>query len=50
LRTSTSVSAIRSGLEADVENGELSALEASDAILKAFAADAPSLWPEKPKH
>jgi LAO/AO transport system kinase len=50
LRTSTSVSAIRSGLEADVEKGELSALEASDAILKAFAADAPSLWPEKPKH
>ncbi|MCA0295652.1 MAG: methylmalonyl Co-A mutase-associated GTPase MeaB [Actinobacteria bacterium] len=50
LRTSGSVSAIRAGLEADVESGELSALEASDAILRAFAADAPSLWPERKHH
>ena len=50
LRTSSSVSAIRARLESEVEAGELSALEASDAILKAFAADAASLWPERPKH
>jgi LAO/AO transport system kinase len=50
LRTSTSVSAIRADLEARVEAGDLSALEASDAILKAFAADAPSLWPKHHKH
>jgi LAO/AO transport system kinase len=45
LRTSPAVSAIRAGLEAGVENGELSALEASASILTAFAADAPGLWP-----
>ena len=45
LRTSPAVGAIRAGLEKDVEAGDLSALEASDAILKAFAGDAPSLWP-----
>ena len=45
LRTSDSVNEIRAGLEADVEGGDLSALEASDQILKAFATDAPSLWP-----
>ena len=50
LRTSSSVSAIRADLEARVEAGDLSALEASDAILKAFAADAASLWPKHPKH
>ena len=44
------MSAIRARLESEVEAGELSALEASDAILKAFAADAASLWPERPKH
>jgi LAO/AO transport system kinase len=49
LRTSGTVGAIRARLEAEVERGELSALEASDAILRAFAADAPSLWPTK-KH
>ena len=50
LRTSTSVNAIRKDLEAQVERGDLSALEASDRILKAFATDAPSMWPEHPKH
>jgi LAO/AO transport system kinase len=50
LRTSPAVSAIRADLEARVEKGDLSALEASDKILKAFAADAPSLWPNHPKH
>jgi LAO/AO transport system kinase len=50
LRTSPGVSAIRAGLEAEVESGELSALEASDAILRAFAVDAPSLWPEHTRH
>ena len=45
LRTSPAVGAIRAALEHDVEAGDLSALEASDAILKAFATDAPSLWP-----
>lgn len=44
LRTSASVGAIRADLEAQVETGELSALEASDRILAALASDAPSLW------
>ncbi|MFZ0530676.1 MAG: methylmalonyl Co-A mutase-associated GTPase MeaB [Propionicimonas sp.] len=44
LRTSPAVSAIRPSLEAEVESGELSALEASDAILTAFAKDLPKLW------
>ena len=47
LRTSPRVSAIRSRLEGQVEDGELSALEASDAILAAFAADVPSLWRDR---
>ena len=38
LRTSPAVSAIRAGLESGVEDGELSALEASATILAAFAA------------
>ena len=50
LRTSVSVSAIRADLEARVEAGDLSALEASAAILKAFAVDAPGLWPKHTKH
>ena len=45
LQTSPRVSAIRGALEADVESGELSALEASEQILAAFAADAENLWP-----
>ncbi len=45
LRTSPAVTAIRAGLEAGVEDGELSALEASATILAAFAKDAPTLWP-----
>ena len=44
LRTSPGVSAIRAGLEAEVESGELSALEASAEILTAFAKDVPQLW------
>ena len=44
LHTSASVGAIRAGLEAQVETGELSALEASDQILAALAVDAPQLW------
>lgn len=44
LRTSPAVTAIRARLEAEVESGELSALEASEAILTAFAADIPTLW------
>ncbi|MFT4108887.1 methylmalonyl Co-A mutase-associated GTPase MeaB [Propionicimonas sp.] len=44
LRTSEAVSAIRGRLEAQVEDGELSALEASDAILAAFATDVPARW------
>ncbi len=47
LRTSPRVSAIRSRLEGQVEDGELSALEASDAILAAFAADVGSLWRDR---
>ena len=49
LRTSATVSGIRAELEAQVETGELSALEASDQILAALAADAPKLW-GKHKH
>ncbi len=49
LRTSESVRAIRPELEAQVESGELSALEASDAILAALATDAAKLW-EPHKH
>jgi LAO/AO transport system kinase len=45
LRTSPAVSAIRAHLEAEVESGELSALEASEQILAAFATDVPRLWP-----
>lgn len=44
LRTSPSVSAIRAGLEARVEEGELSALEASASILAAFAKDVGAIW------
>ena len=44
LRTSSAVGAIRGRLEAQVEDGELSALEASDAILAAFASDVPQRW------
>jgi LAO/AO transport system kinase len=44
LRTSEAVGAIRAELETQVEAGELSALEASDRILGALAADALSLW------
>jgi len=44
LRSSAAVSAIRAELEARVEDGDLSALEASDRILAALAEDAPSLW------
>jgi LAO/AO transport system kinase len=40
LRDSPAVKAIRATLEADVESGDLSALEASQAILAAFASDA----------
>ena len=47
LRTSPRVTAIRARLEGQVEDGELSALEASDAILAAFAADVPSLWRDR---
>ncbi len=50
LRTSPAVKAIRAGLEAGVEEGELSALEASDAILAAFARDAPTLWARNEQH
>jgi LAO/AO transport system kinase len=44
LRTAPAVNAIRAHLEAEVESGELSALEASEQILAAFAVDAPKLW------
>ncbi|WP_294127077.1 hypothetical protein [Propionicimonas sp.] len=44
LRNSTAVKAIRARLEAEVESGELSALEASEQILAAFATDAPAIW------
>jgi LAO/AO transport system kinase len=44
LRTSPAVNAVRARLEGEVEDGELSALEASDAILAAFASDVPTLW------
>jgi LAO/AO transport system kinase len=43
LRVSPAVNAIRAQLEAEVESGELSALEASDAILAAFVRDAEDL-------
>lgn len=45
LHSSPGVAAIRAELEAEVESGDLSALEASAAILSAFAADASKLWP-----
>jgi len=44
LRNSAAVKAIRARLEAEVESGELSALEASQQILAAFAADATTLF------
>ncbi len=44
LRTSAAVNAVRGRLEGEVEDGELSALEASDAILAAFASDLPRHW------
>lgn len=45
LRNSAAVNAIRARLEGEVEDGELSALEAADQILAAFATDVPALWP-----
>ena len=48
LRTSPAVSAIRPRLEGQVEDGELSALEASEQILAAFATDAPQRWQAHP--
>jgi LAO/AO transport system kinase len=44
LRNSGAVNAIRAHLEAEVESGELSALEASEQILAAFATDAADIW------
>lgn len=44
LRNSPAVKAIRTKLEADVESGDLSALEASQQILAAFATDATTLF------
>ncbi|MBN9106460.1 MAG: methylmalonyl Co-A mutase-associated GTPase MeaB [Propionibacteriaceae bacterium] len=44
LRTSPAVGEVRAELEAQVESGELSALEASDQILAALASDAAKLW------
>lgn len=46
LRTSASVAGIRARLEAEVESGELSALEAADQILGAFGHDVPGIWPK----
>nr|WP_300144522.1 methylmalonyl Co-A mutase-associated GTPase MeaB [Propionicimonas sp.] len=48
LRTSVAVNAVRVRLEGQVEDGELSALEASDAILAAFASDLPQRWQHHP--
>lgn len=45
LREAPSVAAIRADLEHQVESGDLSALEASEKILTAFAADAGISWP-----
>ena len=45
LRRSPRVRALRDALEEEVESGEMSALEASDQILAAFAADVDVLWP-----
>lgn len=44
LRNSAEVGSIRTDLERRVESGELSALEASDEILAAFAQDIPPTW------
>ncbi len=44
LRNSPAVKAIRATLEADVEAGDISALEASQQILAAFATDAESMF------
>jgi LAO/AO transport system kinase len=48
LRNSPAVKAIRVHLEAAVESGDLSALEASQQILAAFAGDAASLFAPTP--
>lgn len=47
LRNSSRVNAVRARLEGEVEDGELSALEAADQILVAFASDVPALWPTR---
>lgn len=46
LRRSPRVRTIRAALEAEVETGDMSAMDASDAILAAFAADVDVLWPQ----
>ncbi len=46
LRRSPRVRSIRAALEAEVEIGDMSAMDASDAILAAFAADVDVLWPQ----
>jgi LAO/AO transport system kinase len=46
LRRSKPVKAMTPALEADVADGELSALEASETIIRAFVKDVPKLWPQ----
>lgn len=45
LRRSARVRAIRDGVEAEIDAGELSALEGSEQIVRAFADDVAAVWP-----
>lgn len=49
VRTSSRVRALRPDIETLVGHGELSALEGSEQLLRAFLADVDSLWPSEPR-
>lgn len=48
LRRSARVATLRRQIETLVGHGELSALEGSEQLLRAFLADVPALWPPEP--
>lgn len=49
LRRSPRVGALRADIETLVGHGELSAVEGSEQLLRAFLADADTLWPREPR-
>ena len=45
VRHSDRVRALRGGVEAEIGAGELSAMEGSEELVRAFVADVPMIWP-----